>query len=141
MKTIVEIKLSRVFISLIILILPVLFLGSCSQDKGFWGFGTNLRNIRSYASTPIFSADDSIYWVYQFKTLPSPNLFGVKLERNELGWLPISTRTMKADREFSVLTNQYPPMKPGLYKLTLYHKQKVLDTTLFRLVPVNSGLY
>ncbi len=122
---------------LIILIFVILVLSgmvSCSAEKGHFGFGSSRHKIRAYKSTPVFMSNQEMYWAYQVKGNFTLNLFGVKLERNELRWLHIETVSLKADPEFAVLSMKYPPMKPGLYRITIYHKQKVLDIGHFRLV-------
>ncbi len=126
------------FLLLFIFWVPLI---SCSSSEGFLGYGTDPQKIRTYTSTPVFSADETVYWVFQLKSLPSPNLFGVKLERNELGWLRIETVSLMADQEFKVISSQYPPMKPGLYKITIFHNQEILSTSMFRLVAATQGLY
>lgn len=108
---------------------------NCSgKPKGFFGFGKDPYEIRTYSTTPVFNADDRLYWVYQLKKHLSPNLYGVRLERNELGWLNLETKSLKADQEFKVLSYHYPPMKPGLYRITIYHNMEIFDQGKFRLI-------
>jgi hypothetical protein len=33
-----------------------------------------------------------------------------------------------------VISHMYPPMKPGLYRITIYHDMEILDTSEFRLI-------
>jgi hypothetical protein len=123
---------------LIGLFLPIFFmffsLSSCAKKKGFFGFGNDRLNLRTYRTIPVFQADNNLYWVYQLKTFFKPNLYGVKLERDELGWLNLQTISLKADTEFLVISHMYPPMKPGLYRITIYHDMEILDTSEFRLI-------
>lgn len=126
----------RYIIALWLFSLIVVF--SCGLEQGNFGYGTSRQDLKGYRDRlPVFSADESVHWVYH---LPGAGgqPFGVRLERQGLGWVQMETLTLVADKEFDTIYHHYASLKPGLYRLTIYEDQEPLDRSQFRVVPPDS---
>jgi hypothetical protein len=86
-------------------------------DFGFKRFGDD--TYRRIEGTPEFSSDETVDWVFKLSKKYSDREIGIVLQKKELVWVEISTRSQRITEASEALYGTIRDLQPGEYRLVL----------------------
>ena len=86
-------------------------------DFGFKKFGD--ETYHRIDGTPEFASDEAIDWVFRLSRKYGERDIGIVLQKKELVWVEISTRSQRITTADRALYGTIKDLQPGEYKLVL----------------------